>query len=143
MDHSRDKASGSILLYFVVFLLIVGAISLAYQSMVMTSQTFNLSSRTIAERNALADSAVAVILSNCEREGDGYRISKNKAEALKNREVEWDQNADKGFPGNSQKFKIADIDYDEGTKIATFRISFAIDGRTFSKDLKVPYRVGN
>lgn len=140
MTHqSRDSASsGSILLYFVVFLLIVGAISLAYQSMVLTSQTFVLNSKAIAERDALADSAVAVILSECERQGEGYRISKTKAETLKH-EIAWDQSAEKGFPGSGRTFGITGIEFKNETKTAVFTIAFSIDGRDFTRELKVPY----
>ena len=140
MKHQlRDNAcAGSILLYFVVFLLIVGAISLAYQSMVLTSQTFVLNSKAIAERNALADSAVAVILSECERHGEGYRISKAKAESLKH-DIGWDQSSDKGFPGDNRKFGITGIDYNTETMTAVFTIAFSIDARDFTRELKVPY----
>lgn len=129
MTHqSRASASsGSILLYFVVFLLIVGAISLAYQSMVLTSQTFVLNSRAIAERDAIADSAEAVILSQAQRTEGGYVISRSAAQALKGKVV-WDQTGGRSF----------DIDFKEESLQAKFKISFAIDGRTFTKELKMP-----
>ncbi|MGN1150170.1 MAG: hypothetical protein ACI4SY_05645 [Sutterella sp.] len=130
MHHTHDSASsGSILLYFVVFLLIVGAISLAYQSMVLTSQTFVLNSRTIAERDAMADSAVAVILSQAERTETGYAISRDDASALAGKVV-LDQAGSRSF----------DIDFDDEGTHARFKISFSIDERTFSKELKVPYQ---
>ena len=126
-ERSRERAGGSILLYFVVFLLIVGAVSLAYQSMVLTSQTVVLGSRAIAERDAAADSAVAVILAHAERTESGYAFTEEAALALEGRVV-WDQ-------AGSRSFEIA---VDKKTAYVRFTIRFSIDGRTFTKDLKVP-----
>lgn len=63
-----SRESGSVVLYFVLFLLIVSALTAAYQRLVLPTMTVGVASRTLIVRQACLDSARAAVEASCRNE---------------------------------------------------------------------------
>lgn len=88
-----SRESGSVVLYFVLFLLIVSALTAAYQRLVLPTMTVGVASRTLIVRQACLDSARAAVEASCRNE--------NKSD--KKRGDEW---------SGCQKLKTGDLSVD-------------------------------
>lgn len=130
-----SRESGSVVLYFVLFLLIVSALTAAYQRLVLPTMTVGVASRTLIVRQACLDSARAAVEASCRNE--------NKSDKKKG--DEW---------SDCQKLKTGDLSVDRENTLPCGRftiksasvqdnktsvtVSFDLMGSTLERTFLIP-----
>lgn len=132
----QNGQSGAVVLYFVLFLLVVSALTAAYQRLVLPAMTVGVASRTLVVRQACLDSARAAAEAafgkTCIKDGD-VECSNFKKDAV----VTVTATAETALPCGG--FKIKDtVDQENGTSVT---VSFDLSGSTFVRTFLIPKQV--
>lgn len=134
--NAKNSQSGAVVLYFVLFLLVVGALSAAYQRLVLPAMTVGVASRTLVVRQACMDSARAALEGAfgkvCVKEGT---VECSNFKKIAN--VTVTETAEAALPCGG--FRITDtVDRENGTDVT---VSFDLSGSTFVRTFLIPKQV--
>lgn len=129
----QNGQSGAVVLYFVLFLLVVSALTAAYQRLVLPAMTVGVASRTLVVRQACLDSARAAAEAafgkTCVKKGTVECSNFKKDTAVT---VESDSSTPLACP----RFTIKNIvDRENGTSVT---VSFDLLGSTLEQTFLVP-----
>lgn len=131
----QNGQSGAVVLYFVLFLLVVSALTAAYQRLVLPAMTVGVASRTLVVRQACLDSARAAAEAafgkTCIKDGD-VECSNFKKDAVVTVE------ADSSAPLACSRFTIEQIKHiEDGKSGASVTVSFNLLGSTLKQTFLV------
>lgn len=133
-----SRESGSVVLYFVLFLLIVSALTAAYQRLVLPTMTVGVASRTLIVRQACLDSARAAVEASCRNEnkkGDEWSgCQKLKTDDLSVKTDDLSVDGANTLPCGRFTIKSASVQ-DNKTSVT---VSFDLMGSTIERTFLIP-----